>query len=107
MPRPPLTDLQFIVLQVVAARERSGREIRDALLQEGERKTLAAFYQLMSRLEDGGLVKGRYVRIEVGGQSVNERRYKITDSGLRSWHTTREFYTNRSLATGQAGGEHV
>ena len=97
MPLPDLTSLQFLVLQVLGGVERSGREVRRRLANAGISKSLASFYQLMSRLEDGGLVRGEYHKIEVGGQTVQERRYKVTGAGLKMYNMVREFYTSAPI----------
>jgi len=94
MPLPDLTSLQFLVLQILGGVKRSGREIREKMAGEGVRKSLASFYQLMARMEDGGLVEGEYHKIEVAGQPVQERRYKITANGIRSYNEARTFYAN-------------
>src|SRR5438105_8191570 len=99
MPLPDLTSLQFLILQILGGVERSGRVIREKMAQEGASKSLASFYQLMARMEDAKLVKGDYHKIEVAGQPVQERRYKITAGGIRAYNDAREFYsTAPSLA---------
>ena len=55
---PDLTHLQFLVLGVLHAGEQPGRAVREALAEYGVRRTAAAFYQLMARLERDGLVDG-------------------------------------------------
>jgi DNA-binding PadR family transcriptional regulator len=95
-----LTHLQFLTLGVLQPREQPGRVVRDALAAHGVRRTAAAFYQLMARLERDGLVDGRYEQIVVGDQAVTERRYRLTAAGLRLWNDARAFYT--SIAEGPA-----
>src|SRR5436190_602300 len=76
MPIPNITHLQFLVLNIIGATERSGRYIRERLAAEGVRGSLPSFYQSMSRLEDGAFVKGSYRVAHVEGQSIKERWYK-------------------------------
>src|SRR5688572_18267316 len=93
---PDLTHLQFLVLDVIGAKERPGKYVREKLTSQGERKTLPAFYQMMARLEDAKFVEGSYRKIEVGGQQLQERWYRITASGIRAWQATRDFYIHRA-----------
>jgi DNA-binding PadR family transcriptional regulator len=97
MPLPPLSSLQFAVIDAIGASERSGREVRERLAALGQKKSLPAFYQLMSRLEEAGFVKGWYEPIEVAGQQVKERRYKLTGSGIRAINETRAFYATTGV----------
>jgi len=97
---PELTHLQFLVLTTLMSSEKAGSEIRDELKKEGAKKSLASFYQLMARLEEAGMVHGRYEPIEVDGYLVKERRYKVKGQGKRAWNQTRNFYTRLPLALG-------
>ncbi len=93
---PELSHLQFHVLTGLLERERSGRELRAWIAKEGQRKSLAAFYQLMSRMEDAKLVSGWYENKTVDGQGVKERRYRILNGGIRAWESTRKYYVRAS-----------
>jgi DNA-binding PadR family transcriptional regulator len=108
MSLPELTHLQFLVLDVVQHDPHSGRFIRDRLAEEGEKKSGPAFYQLMSRLEDSGLVSGWYESFVVDGQTIKERRYEITRKGIRARERVRAFYaargSNRSVQYGAQDG---
>ena len=95
---PDLTNLQFLVLGVLHRSEQPGRVVREALAEYGVRRTGAAFYQLMARLERDGLVNGYYGSIVVGDQSVTERRYRITAAGAAQWTHTRRFYESVGVA---------
>ena len=97
---PPLTSLQFLILGALQDAERSGREIRETLEQYGARRTAAAFYQLMARLEAARLVDGWYEQTVVGDQAVTERRYRLRPAGARQLAETRRFY-ERAAATGR------
>ena len=93
---PDLTHLQFAIVDVLGPREKSGRELRQGLRERGIRKSGPAFYQLMARLEEAGVVKGRYDQ-----KIVKERRYKITGSGVRARERALDFYLKASaLALG-------
>jgi DNA-binding PadR family transcriptional regulator len=109
MPVPDLTHLQFLVLQTIGAVERSGRHIREKLADEGQRKSLPAFYQMMARLEEGGFIKPSTRQIEIDGQKVNERWYKVTGAGLKAVAEVREFYSRRDLnaLAGKGGAANV
>ena len=93
MPKfPELSNLQYLALGVLRSSEMPGREIRDAVRRFGVRRTRAAFYQFMARLERDGLVEGWYEQIQVGDQMVTERRYRITAGGRKAWAATHSFY---------------
>ena len=89
---PPLSHLQFLALGVILSNDEPGRVIRDVVADYGVRRTGAAFYQLMARLERDGLIEGWYEPVIVGDQAVRERRYRITAAGSRAWKQTRSFY---------------
>jgi DNA-binding PadR family transcriptional regulator len=92
---PELTHLQFLVLSILMGSKLTGRQVREELEKSGVRKSLAAFYQLMARLEDGGMVSGWYEQVVVDGATIKERHYEITGHGLHCWNRTRDFYTAR------------
>jgi hypothetical protein len=98
---PDISHLQFLALGVLIGGEQPGRVIRDAAAGFGVRRTGAAFYQMMSRLERDGLVDGWYQQITVGDQSVTQRRYRITAAGSKAWAQTRAFYETVVLAATQ------
>jgi DNA-binding PadR family transcriptional regulator len=91
MPIPEITNLQFLVLALLVNGELSGRNLRDKLDQEGYRKSAPAFYQFMARLEEAGMVDGRYDQKVIDGQIIKERIYTITGSGIRAWEEFRDF----------------
>jgi DNA-binding PadR family transcriptional regulator len=95
---PDVTHLQFLVLAVLHGGERPGRVVRKAIGDYGVRRTAAAFYQMMARLERDGMVEGWYDQITIGDQAVTERRYRITAAGVKAWTETRAFYENAGLA---------
>ena len=98
---PALSHLQFLALGVILSSEEPGRVIRDVVADYGERRTVAAFYQLMARLERDGLIDGWYEPVVVGDQTVRERRYRITATGTRAWRQTRAFYEQVAAAASQ------
>ena len=98
---PALSHLQFLALGVLLSNEEPGRVIRDVVAGYGVRRTGAAFYQLMARLERDGLIDGWYEPVIVGDQAVRERRYRITAAGTRAWRQTRQFYETVAAAAAQ------
>jgi hypothetical protein len=96
MPLPELTHLQFLVLTVLLDSERSGRYIREQLIEQGVSKTLAAFYQLMARLEEADFIEGWYVQEVVDGIPIKERHYRALGTGAAAWERARDFYLERS-----------
>src|SRR5687767_1736034 len=91
---PEITHLQFLVLGMLRGGERHGRVVRRALARHGVRRTGPAFYQMMARLEDAGLVEGAYDQKIVDGQIIKERRYTLTPAGETAWTKTRAFYSD-------------
>jgi hypothetical protein len=97
---PELTGLQFSVLTILMGARRTGRYIREKLAEQGVKKSLAAFYQLMARLEEAGMVRGWYEKRTIEGQVVKERHYEIVGHGLRCWEQTRGFYVKAGSRLG-------
>src|SRR4051812_16005084 len=96
---PTITHLQFLVLDALAESEMPGRDVRARLSAHAIRNSAPAFYQMMARLEDAGLVEGWYDQKLVQGQNVKERRYKLTRRGERAIADTRAFYLGAAGAT--------
>lgn len=92
MSLPPLSPLQYAVLEILGSRELSGREVREHLKTRKISKSGPAFYQLMSRLEDAKFVEGKYDEKIVAGQRIKERRYFLKGEGAKALNLTRDFY---------------
>lgn len=103
MPVPDITHLQFLILSILGGLDRPGRDVRQKLADANVRKSGPAFYQLMARMEEAKLVKGEYRKIDIDGQAVQERWYKVTGAGMKAWERTRDFYAERA-AFGANGG---
>jgi DNA-binding PadR family transcriptional regulator len=97
---PGITHLQFLVLGLLHDQPQAGRDIRTQLQRHGVRRTAPAFYQMMARLEDAGLVEGWYDQKVVDGQLIKERHYRLRPAGARAWGLTRDFYLARLRAVG-------
>ena len=97
---PDITHLQFLVLGMLRGGDRPGRLLRRSLARHGVERTGPAFYQMMARLEDAGLVAGEYEQKVVDGQIIKERRYALTPSGDAAWTSTRAFYSRAIGAYG-------
>lgn len=95
MPLPKISPLQFLILHLLEDGDKFGREVREKLAEAGERKSGPAFYQLMGRLEESGLVKGQYDQRVVDSQIIRERHYRITGDGSRAMNDTRDFFLAR------------
>ena len=104
---PRLSHLQFVVVGILRNGWIPGRTVREELKRFEIRKSGPAFYQLMARLEDAGLVKGKYDQEIVDGQIIRQRHYTLTSDGSRAWEASRDFYMTviRGLdpAAGAAG----
>jgi DNA-binding PadR family transcriptional regulator len=90
---PDLSHLQMLVLESLGPQKRSGRDLRQRLAQSGIKRSGPAFYQLMARLEEAGLVEGEYSQKIVEGQIIKERWYRVTGEGARAARHTRDFYS--------------
>jgi DNA-binding PadR family transcriptional regulator len=104
---PPITHLQFLILEALSDAELPGRDLRELLGGFGIRNSAPAFYQMMARLEAAGLVEGWYDQKLVGGQNVKERRYRLKPEGQRSLEATRNFYVARLSASRTPRKRHV
>jgi len=98
---PPVTHLQFLILDALGEGEVAGAEVRRTLGEHGVGRTLPAFYELMGRLEKAGLVAGHYAPKSVNGQKVRERRYALTAAGSDAYEATCSFYRSRTAARAQ------
>ena|SRR5436190_5408860 len=103
MPLPPLTPLQFVVLEALLDGDRPGREIRDHLASRRIKKSGPAFYQMMARLEDAKFVNGRYDEKVIGGQMIRERHYQLLRDGVKAYRETVDFYRDPVLANEKRG----
>ena len=91
MSTPKLSSLQFLVLGILLAGPQTGREVRAELERFDVRKSGPAFYQLMSRIEAGGFVKGWYAQEIVESQIIRERHYELQAAGRAAWKGSRDF----------------
>ncbi len=101
---PDITHLQYVVLSELHGGPRLGRQVRRRLAQHGVRRSAPAFYQMMARLEDAGLVSGEYDQKIVAGQIIKERRYELTAAGAAAWNATRDFYLAKIAAFDECAG---
>jgi DNA-binding PadR family transcriptional regulator len=86
---PEITHLQFLVLGLLRGGTRTGHSVRKGLSRHAVRRSGPAFYQMMARLEDAGLVAGQYDQRIVAAQIIKERRYRLTARGDAAWAATR------------------
>jgi DNA-binding PadR family transcriptional regulator len=100
---PRITHLQFLVLGMLRGSTRRGRHVRRELAKHGVRRSGPAFYQMMARLEDAGLVTGASDQKIVAGQIIKERQYALTAAGAAAWTATRDFYVTKIAAFERAG----
>ena len=87
-----LPHLQFAVLGVLGAGDLPGRKVRTQLEALGVEKSGPAFYRLMARLEESGLVEGWYEQEVVEGQMLRERVYRATAEGRTARDSTADFH---------------
>ena len=100
MSLPNLTHLQFLVVSQLLKGGMTGRHLRAHLGRCGVKKSGPAFYQLMARMEDAGLVRGRYDQEIVDSQIIRQRHYQLDAAGRRAWQRSRDFYAEAIGATG-------
>lgn len=96
MALPKLTHLQFMTIGFLQHGARCGHDLRVALRRSGVRTSAPAFYQMMSRLEDHGLVRGSYDQQIVDGQMIRKRCYEVNALGARARQASRDFYARWS-----------
>ena len=89
---PDLTHLQFLVISQLLSGGMTGRELRLHLKHHGVNKSGPAFYQLMARMEDAGLVTGQYKQEIIDSQIIRQRHYRLDATGRRAWNRSRDFY---------------
>ena len=72
---------QVFVLARIAQSETKGAELRKGLSEAGCPKSEAAFANAMKRLENKGLLTGRFETASIDGMPVREKYFQITGSG--------------------------
>lgn len=93
MKLPPLSHLQVVVLRSLGSQRMSGIEVRSILSRKKLLRSSPAFYQFMSRLEKENFIEGEYASRLVGGNSIKERFYCITNRGEHALRATIRFYS--------------
>src|SRR5205809_3378643 len=94
---PPLTRLQFAVLDALGASQITGRDLRARLKENGINKSGPAFYQMMARLEEAKYVEGWYTQEIIDGQIIKQRHYRMMSDGVRAVNETRKFYQSSTV----------
>jgi len=100
---PPLTGLQFAVLDALGAQKRKGRDLRKLLLSNGIEKEGPAFYVMMGRFESSGLVDSSTTDVIIAGKTYREKTYWVTTSGFEAYNLTVEFYRGYNWGDNAAG----
>jgi DNA-binding PadR family transcriptional regulator len=94
---PTTTHQQFAVLDALHdGSEHWGRDVRAAIKKDGYKSTNQSFYELMDRMESGGLVVGKYADRDVLGQMFRERCYQITGAGVIAWENAVKYYLSKA-----------
>ncbi len=76
-----LSNTEILFLQAVGDNEVSGRQVREALAEQGKRKSAPSFYMLAAALEDERFIDGWYKERTITGQLAKERYYRLTAHG--------------------------
>jgi len=87
---PNLPHLQFAVLECIGTNRVKGHDLRTLLTHKKLFKSAPAFYQLMARMEDAGLVSGETEHRTEDGVAIQERFYRAIRESL-------EFYQRPEL----------
>lgn len=90
---PKISHLQFMILQSLHTEEKTGKQLRNELRLEGVKRTKAAFYQLMNRMEWSGLIKSNYKGETPEYQQLKDKYFNITKKGIIFYTKTIEFYS--------------
>ena len=89
---PPLTALQFAVIDALRGRKLKGRELRKCLLERGIEKEGPAFYVMMGRFQKSGLADSDTSEVKIVGKNYKEKTYWVTGKGIEAHNETAEFY---------------
>lgn len=85
---PEITPLQFMVLCILKPGPLFGKYLREELEKNEHKTSLPAFYQMMSRMEDAGLVQSTPYDEFENGFAVRKNNYSATQLG----HSEREHF---------------
>jgi len=89
---PELTPLQYLVIWLLLAGRKSGRELRRELGSWGAGMSNAAFSQMMRRLQVAGLVRSDRVSEDSAGPPQRYCVYQARVKGLQRWRAACHFY---------------
>ena len=90
---PRMTPLQALTVNILFDRELPSRQIQDELDFRGVKMQMPQVYRMLGRLELAEYVRGRYRQYQTpDGRTIRERWYRVTETGLRQWQQTVEFY---------------
>ncbi len=87
-----MTPLQFLVIRLLFAGQRSGPQLRRELAALGVRRSPPAFSRMMQRLESQVFVDCRHRCRRRGDATIRDCRYRVTDLGVIRWKAAREFF---------------
>ena len=79
-PQPKLTDLQYEYLNALRDGKKLGKQMRGRLRRWGVRGGNGAFYRVVKRLKDNGLIKSKRVPKSKRGTRPQEFFYELTDA---------------------------
>lgn len=96
MKLPELSHLQFFALVSLGHETLSGENLRKVMGRDRPR-TLAAFYQLMARLEQSQYVVVERIDRMRGNQHIQECRYTLTTKGRKQMKASIDFYEKAAL----------
>jgi PadR family transcriptional regulator, regulatory protein PadR len=89
---PELTRLETVILSVLASKESYGLEVIDAVKEMGQRISLAGLYTCLNRMEEAGLVAGRWGAASEGRHGNRRRYFSVTALGATALRETRAVF---------------
>lgn len=98
---PTVTPLQFVFLDVLSDGTLTGKEMRRKLRRRGACRSPIAFYRVIQRLKQAGLVTARRVPKDQGQFRGAQCKYSVTKAGRDAVAVTRAFYSQAAHSVRQ------
>jgi hypothetical protein len=92
MSLPELSHLQFLMIRLLFAEPRTGKELRRLSKAESAKLSPPSFSRLTQRMERLNYLHSQDELTASGRRYVRPRRFQVTDLGIVVWSRAREFY---------------
>ena len=103
MSLPELSPLQFLMIRLLFAGPRTGKELRRLSRAEGVKLSPPSFSRLMQRMERLNYVYAQDEETASGRRYVCPRRFQVTDLGVAVWSRAARVLCNRGSAPARSG----